>query len=54
MWEVEDVPVGKVDWHKLYCTVKFGWVDLKGLRNRKRIWEDVEEFKRQHNGVMEK
>ena len=44
MWEAEDVPVGKVDWHKLYCVIKFGWVGLKGLRNRKRIWKDVEEI----------
>lgn len=46
MWEAEDVPLGDVDWYKLYCTVKFGWVGLKGLMNRKRIWKDVEEIVR--------
>ena len=24
MWEAEDVPLGKVQWYKLYCTVKIG------------------------------
>lgn len=46
MSEAEDVPVRKVDWHRLYCVIKFGWVGLKGLRNRKRIWKDVEEIVR--------
>ena len=41
MWEAEDMPRGSVDWHKFYCTVKFGWLGLKGLRNRERIWKDV-------------
>lgn len=44
MWEAEDLPRGRVHWHKLYCTVKFGWVGLKGIRNRVRIWKDVEEI----------
>lgn len=44
MWEAEDVPLGTCQWYKLYCTVKFGWVGLKGLMNRKRIWKEVEEI----------
>lgn len=44
MWEAEDSPRGEVQWHKLYCSIKSGWVGLKGLRNRKRIWKDVEEI----------
>ncbi len=46
MWEAEDVPLGNVQWYKLYFTVKFGWVGLKGLMNRKRIWKEVEEIVR--------
>lgn len=31
----------KTDWHRLYTQIKHNWPELKGLRNRKRIWEDV-------------
>ncbi|KAJ5667760.1 uncharacterized protein N7477_006330 [Penicillium maclennaniae] len=31
----------KTDWHRLYTEIKRNWPKLKGLRNRKRIWEDV-------------
>lgn len=44
MWEAEDVPLGSFQWYNLYFTVKFGWVGFKGLRNRVRIWKDVEEI----------
>ncbi|KAJ5296360.1 uncharacterized protein N7443_007253 [Penicillium atrosanguineum] len=30
------------DWHRLFTQIKRNWPKLKGLRNRKRIWEDVE------------
>jgi hypothetical protein len=43
MWEVEDLPVGNTDWHRLYKMVKFCWQNLKGLHNRKRIWKDISE-----------
>lgn len=46
MWELEAMPVGTFDWHRLYCIVKFGWIGLKGLKNRKRIWKEVEEIVR--------
>lgn len=46
MWEFEALPVGTFDWYRLYCIVKFGWIGLKGLRNRKRIWKEVEEIVR--------
>ncbi|KAI9709191.1 MAG: hypothetical protein M1812_007776 [Candelaria pacifica] len=36
----------QTDWRELYCKVKFCWLDLKGLKNRKRIWKDVEEVVR--------
>ena len=46
MWELEAMPVRMFDWYRLYCIVKFGWIDLKGLRNRKRVWKEVEEIVR--------
>lgn len=44
MWEVKDMDVAKLDWHNFYFTVKFCRPDLKGLRNRKWSWKDVEEI----------
>ncbi|RAH68411.1 F-box protein [Aspergillus aculeatinus CBS 121060] len=32
------------DWHRVFTRVKSQWARLKGLRNRRRIWEDVEEI----------
>ena len=47
MWEVEEIRTGEVaDWHQLYCAIKFDWAGLKGLQNRKRIWNDAEEIVR--------
>ena len=46
MWEVKDTDIAKVDWHSFYFRLKFCCPDLKGLRNRKRIWKDVEEIVR--------
>ncbi len=45
-WELEAMPVGMFDWYRLYCMVKYEWIGLKGLRNRKRIWTEVEEIVR--------
>jgi hypothetical protein len=42
-WEVKDLPMGNTDFHRLYKTVKFCWMNLKGLQNRKRIWKDISE-----------
>jgi hypothetical protein len=36
------LPIGKTNWFQLYADVKKYWDDLKGLRNRKRIWDDCE------------
>ncbi|KAL2061910.1 hypothetical protein VTL71DRAFT_7288 [Oculimacula yallundae] len=44
LWEVHDFPVGKTDWYFLYTKMKFGWQELKGLRNRKRVWKDINEI----------
>ena len=44
LFEVKDLDAAKVNWYDCYCTVKSSWMDLKGLRNRKRIWQDVEEI----------
>ena len=38
------LPVDRTDWHQLYCDISRNWKDLKGLRNRARIWTDVEEI----------
>jgi hypothetical protein len=32
------------DWHWVYTQIKRSYGGLKGLRNRRRIWEDVEEI----------
>ncbi|PYI32272.1 hypothetical protein BP00DRAFT_394798 [Aspergillus indologenus CBS 114.80] len=32
------------DWHRVFTRVKSQWSQLKGLRNRQRIWEDVAEI----------
>ena len=46
MWEARDMEVAGTDWWRLYRMVKFCWSELKGLRNRRRIWKDVEEIVR--------
>ncbi|KAN0104636.1 hypothetical protein V8E51_010381 [Hyaloscypha variabilis] len=43
IWEARDLPMGNTDFHRLYRLVKFCWTNLKGLRNRERIWKDVSE-----------
>ena len=45
-WEAQELNVSNTDWHHLYRKVKFDLVNLKGMRNRKRIWKDVEEILR--------
>jgi hypothetical protein len=32
----------ETDWHYLYCRLAREWKDIKGLRNRERIWEATE------------
>lgn len=44
LFEVRNLDVPKVDWYSCYCTMKSRLGDLKGLRNRRRIWQDVEEI----------
>ena len=43
-FEVKDLDVAKVNWYDCYCMLKSSWKDFKGLRNRERIWRDVEEI----------
>ena len=45
-FEAKDLDVAKYNWHELYCALKWSWKDLKGLRNRRRIWRDLEEILR--------
>jgi len=42
LWEAEDLSHNHIDWFQLYSSVKLS--NLKGLRNRKRVWKDVEEI----------
>ncbi|BCS29628.1 F-box protein [Aspergillus puulaauensis] len=37
---------GNTNWHQVYVQIKQNWDRLKGLRNRQRIWEDMEEVMR--------
>ncbi|KAJ5240885.1 uncharacterized protein N7469_002476 [Penicillium citrinum] len=38
------LPKESTNWHAIYTQIKKNWSNLKGLKNRKRIWEDVEEI----------
>ena len=42
LYEVKELDMAEVDWYELYCRCKNGCRNLKGLRNRKRIWQEVE------------
>ena len=44
LFEVQELNMAGLDWYELYCRCKNGLQNLKGLRNRKRIWRDVEEL----------
>lgn len=46
-WKVPEMvklPLHGTDWYQLYTLVTRNWSQLKGLRNRERIWKDVEEI----------
>ncbi|CEL03816.1 hypothetical protein ASPCAL04959 [Aspergillus calidoustus] len=38
------LPKATTNWHQVYVQIKGNWGNLKGLRNRQRIWEDMEEI----------
>lgn len=38
------LPRGNTNWHGVYTQIKKNWSSLRGLRNRQRIWEAVEEI----------
>lgn len=42
LYKMKDLDVASVDWYDWYCKWKSDGEDLKGLRNRRRIWRDVE------------
>ena len=46
LFEVKDLDVARVDWYDCYCFSKLACGAMKGLRNRRRIWRDVEEIVR--------
>lgn len=40
-----EMPEGAwVDWHQVFVRIRREWGQLKGLRNRRRIWKDVEKL----------
>ncbi|KAI9836032.1 MAG: hypothetical protein M1819_001643 [Sarea resinae] len=41
-----ELPRDRTDWHKLFASLKRHGPEMKGLRNRRRIWKDVEEIVR--------
>lgn len=41
MWELKSFDPKLCDWYRLYKKLKFCWMDLKGLRNRKRVWKEI-------------
>ena len=44
LFEVKNLDVAKINWYDCYCASKAGCRDLKGLRNRRRIWQGFEEL----------
>jgi hypothetical protein len=44
LWEAHELPQRQTDWYKMYTMVRGCWQNMKGLRNRKRIWKDVNEI----------
>ena len=42
LFEVKELDMADIGWYELYCRCKIGCRNLKGLRNRKRIWRGVE------------
>lgn len=51
LYEMKDLEVASVDWYDWYCKWKLCCEDVKGLRNRRRIWRDVEEIVRMIQGL---
>ncbi|KAK2794238.1 hypothetical protein FQN50_009932 [Emmonsiellopsis sp. PD_5] len=44
IWELEDLDVREYDWREVFQRAKTRWMSFKGLRNRRRIWSDIEEI----------
>ncbi|KAE8356231.1 hypothetical protein BDV28DRAFT_127619 [Aspergillus coremiiformis] len=38
------LPRGRTNWYEVYSGIIRNWNELKGLQNRRRIWDDVEEI----------
>lgn len=36
------LPPHRTNWYKLYCEITRHWAELKGLKNRARIWADCQ------------
>ncbi|KAK2784916.1 hypothetical protein FQN53_008102 [Emmonsiellopsis sp. PD_33] len=44
IWELEDLDIHEYDWREVFQHAKTRWMSFKGLRNRRRIWGDIEEI----------
>ena len=44
LFEVKNLNVARINWYDCYCAFKSLCRDSKGLRNRRRIWENVEHW----------
>jgi hypothetical protein len=48
---IEMLPRNRTNWYVLYREIVKNWGELKGLRNRERIWGDVEDIVKQIKGL---
>lgn len=54
LWEVREMAINTTNWYKLWCKLRISWGELKGLKNRRRIWKDVNEVVRRIEHYREK
>ncbi|RMZ44820.1 hypothetical protein CA14_011003 [Aspergillus flavus] len=43
-WTLPKPPYGRTNWYMLYLDIKRNWKELRGLRNRERIWNYQEKM----------
>ncbi|OJJ08574.1 hypothetical protein ASPVEDRAFT_156199 [Aspergillus versicolor CBS 583.65] len=45
-WTIPRPPLNGTNWYAVYRDIKMNWLELRSLRNRKRIWEFQKELLR--------
>jgi hypothetical protein len=50
---IYSLPQDRTNWYEVYSLITKHWGDLKGLKNRKRIWEACEDIVRQIQEIEE-